>query len=169
MRRSRLLCSLKLWQRPFRYSLSWQSFAVAMILLALASVLLRPSRETNRTTETSASSSEAHNPQAIPNLSMPQLNGDWDLLWKDQRGVLLRTHCRIRQNGTSLALDLSDAKLLNREARTPILGVVEGETISFRVHLRDADSIVFIGKMDFGILNGTTSRGFSWMAIRHRQ
>lgn len=167
MRRSSLLCSRQLWQHRSRSSPPWQPLAAATVLIAVVLLLWRPSHPANRTPQIPASSSGGDDRQVAANPLMPQLNGEWDLVWKDQRGVLLRTHCRIRQNGPSFALDLNDAKLLNREARTPIQGAVEGERISFRVHLRDADSIVFIGRMDFGILNGTTSRGFSWMAIRH--
>jgi hypothetical protein len=167
MRHNRFFRSLHRVQRHFRSSSLRRSFAVAMVIVALVSLSLKLLRASNRTPRTSAPSSGAHKPQALASPSMPQLHGDWDLVWKDERGVLLRTHCQIRQNAAALTLYLRDAKPLNADARTPIQGIVGTETISFRVQPRDGDSIIFNGEMDDGILHGTTTRGFSWMAIRH--
>lgn len=167
MRRSRLFLSPQPRHRYFGSPPLRRAFSLATAIVALMLVSLGLLRRTNRTPETSASSSRTHQPQALADPSTPQLQGDWDLLWKDQRGVLLRTHCQIRQDGAVLTLHVSDPQLLSADARTSIHGIVEGETISFRIHLQNGDPLVITGKMDDGILHGTTNRGFSWMAVRN--
>lgn len=166
MSHSGFVHSLQLQQTRIRSSPSRQSFAVAMVVVALVSLSWEFLRVSGRTPETPVSSSGAQKAQAHANPPASRLQGGWNLLWKDPRGVLLTTHCQIFPNGSTLTIYMKNAKLLNADARTPVQGIVENGTISFRVHPGEGNPIVFIGKMDNDILHGTTSRGFSWMAIR---
>jgi hypothetical protein len=98
---------------------------------------------------------------------LPNVRGGWELLWKDKDSKLLRTRLNIRQDGNGLTIRPEDADLLKADSRKFIYGTIRPATISFRVQPRSGEPIVFTGMIDGGIMYGTTSKGLSWMAVRH--
>jgi hypothetical protein len=166
MRPSRFIRSLQLAGCYSKFLPSRRSFSIVIVAIALAWLSLGHLHHINRMPQMPALQFGARRSQASANPSVLQLGGGWDFLWKDQRAVLLRTHCQIRQKGAALTLHLRDPQLLDLDQRMSIQGTLENKTISFHVQLRDGGSVTFVGVMEDGLLYGTTSRGFSWIALR---
>lgn len=98
---------------------------------------------------------------------IPVIDGSWDLMWMDSTKELQKVRICVKQNGTRLVIRSEGSQSIRMKKNTSIPGFITPHQISFTLVPRRTGEMVFTGKLENGIICGTTNTGLPWMAMRH--
>lgn len=140
--------------------------AIGLVCAFCTSAVVYVFVETRHSTATPHASRRTISAQSVEDPT-PFVGGSWDLVWKDSTKRRQQVRLCVHQEGTRLIIRSDGNKSIRMKKNGLGTGLVTPVQISFSLTLKGAAAMIFTGKLQNGILCGTTNTGFSWIALRH--